>query len=296
MGVPVSSGGSQQVYAYDADGNEVGFDPTTAATTWLFANDGQFDPQTKITNHIARWRQGHRFLSLDPFAGNNSDPLSLHKYLYAHADTVNNIDPTGLRSLGELNVSVAIGNVLANLSARAAVFALNHTRLVAAGGFLLNVILPQDIQDAMVGSGIPPFQIAGSAGRTTKHALRTVLAFKHPRFTKFLQKYSASELGKLSRISGQFFEDALAKFMPGAETQVPVKIGRHTVDFVWEGWVVEAKSGKSVDTKQLKALVEFAKREGKTLVYYFLREPPASEISKVQNAGGNVISLYARND
>ncbi len=36
-----------------------------------------------------------RFNRLDPFAGNFEDPLSLHKYLYGHADPVNATDPTG---------------------------------------------------------------------------------------------------------------------------------------------------------------------------------------------------------
>jgi hypothetical protein len=40
---------------------------------------------------------------MDPYAGNTSDPQSLHKYLYCHANPVNNIDPTGLFSLAELN-------------------------------------------------------------------------------------------------------------------------------------------------------------------------------------------------
>ena len=32
---------------------------------------------------------------MDPFAGNNLDPQSLHKYLYAHDNPVNNADPSG---------------------------------------------------------------------------------------------------------------------------------------------------------------------------------------------------------
>ena len=39
-----------------------------------------------------------RFWSMDSFEGNASDPLSLHKYLYAHADPVNQIDPSGHES------------------------------------------------------------------------------------------------------------------------------------------------------------------------------------------------------
>jgi RHS repeat-associated protein len=36
-----------------------------------------------------------RFLSSDPFSGIISEPLSLNKYLYAHANPVNLVDPTG---------------------------------------------------------------------------------------------------------------------------------------------------------------------------------------------------------
>ena len=35
-----------------------------------------------------------RFQTMDPFGGNNEDPLSLHKYLYAHDDPVNGADPS----------------------------------------------------------------------------------------------------------------------------------------------------------------------------------------------------------
>jgi RHS repeat-associated protein len=37
-----------------------------------------------------------RFTSFDVFEGDPADPLTLHKYAYAHADPVNGMDPTGL--------------------------------------------------------------------------------------------------------------------------------------------------------------------------------------------------------
>ncbi|NOS72793.1 MAG: hypothetical protein HOP33_23065 [Verrucomicrobia bacterium] len=36
-----------------------------------------------------------RFWSMDSFEGDSDDPMSLHKYLYCHADPVNGIDPSG---------------------------------------------------------------------------------------------------------------------------------------------------------------------------------------------------------
>jgi RHS repeat-associated protein len=40
-----------------------------------------------------------RFNQIDPFGGNNSDPQSLHKYLYCHANPINNLDPSGNMAL-----------------------------------------------------------------------------------------------------------------------------------------------------------------------------------------------------
>jgi len=47
------------------------------------------------------------FWSMDSFEGINDDPLSLHKYLYVHADPVNNTDPTGHLSGSVAEFSVA---------------------------------------------------------------------------------------------------------------------------------------------------------------------------------------------
>ena len=46
-----------------------------------------------------------RFWSMDSFEGRGGDTLSLHKYLYGHADPVNNIDPSGNESL--MGISLA---------------------------------------------------------------------------------------------------------------------------------------------------------------------------------------------
>ena len=42
-----------------------------------------------------------RFQTMDSYEGNNSDPLTLHKYLYAHDDPLNRIDPSGKFSVVE---------------------------------------------------------------------------------------------------------------------------------------------------------------------------------------------------
>lgn len=63
-----------------------------------------------------RWRDGARFMSLDSYSGNASDPISLHKYLYAHANPVMGVDPSGMMNLAELNVTSALQNMMLTIS------------------------------------------------------------------------------------------------------------------------------------------------------------------------------------
>jgi RHS repeat-associated protein len=55
-----------------------------------------------------------RFWTMDTFAGNNEDPLSLHKYLYCQADPVNNTDPSG-NEIESLMVSFSVSTILAQM-------------------------------------------------------------------------------------------------------------------------------------------------------------------------------------
>jgi len=55
------------------------------------------------------------FNRMDPYSGNMQDPQSLHKYAYVHNNPVNNIDPTGMFSIGEINITSAIRSSLQNI-------------------------------------------------------------------------------------------------------------------------------------------------------------------------------------
>ncbi|MDR0610387.1 MAG: hypothetical protein LBG58_09780 [Planctomycetaceae bacterium] len=85
-----------QIFAFDAYGNAIGFAAGEALTEFLYSGE-QFD--SKIGQQYLRARYYDPvtgiFNRLDPFFGNQYDPLSLHNYLYAHLDPINGIDPTG---------------------------------------------------------------------------------------------------------------------------------------------------------------------------------------------------------
>src|SRR5690606_26863403 len=57
-----------------------------------------------------------RLNRLDPFAGNMSDPISLHKYLYAHASPTMGFDPSGLFTLKQLAITTGIIGIIAGIS------------------------------------------------------------------------------------------------------------------------------------------------------------------------------------
>ena len=96
------TGQTTDTWTYDAWGE-------TTSRTGVTENDYQyagerFDRTTELYQLRARY--------LDPYQGNRHDPQSLHKYMYANANPVNNTDPTGMFSLGETSSSLYILNIL----------------------------------------------------------------------------------------------------------------------------------------------------------------------------------------
>jgi RHS repeat-associated protein len=105
------AGAVAQLYAFDAYGNAIGFNPAEALTEFLYSGE-QFD--SKIGQQYLRQRyydpSTGRFNRLDPFFGNLSDPQTFHKYLYTHANPVNGIDPSGNMTVGmAISIGIQVG-------------------------------------------------------------------------------------------------------------------------------------------------------------------------------------------
>jgi RHS repeat-associated protein len=86
-------------FAYDAYGTLIASN-AAPQTAYLYAGQ-QFDPDLGFYYLRARYLNPNtgRFWTMDTYAGNNQDPLSLHKYLYCEANPVNMTDPRGYASL-----------------------------------------------------------------------------------------------------------------------------------------------------------------------------------------------------
>ena len=128
-------------YDYTAFGDAIGFIALDADTTELFGGDGVYDRATGWTYHLARWRDGHRFVSYDSFEADPTSPAYLHKYLYGNANPVYYVDPTGQFSfqIGDLLVSGSIkGYVLGTITFYAIGKAISATRLLITQGNLRN--------------------------------------------------------------------------------------------------------------------------------------------------------------
>ena len=105
-------GQTTDTWTYDAWGETTSRTGVTE-NDYLYAGE-RFDRTTELYQLRARYLDPKTgtFLSLDPYQGNRHDPASLHKYMYANANPVNNVDPTGMFSLGETSSSLYVLNIM----------------------------------------------------------------------------------------------------------------------------------------------------------------------------------------
>jgi RHS repeat-associated protein len=107
-----STGTITDTYNYESFGTVLNQTGTTP-NDYLFTGE-QYD--SGLDNYYLRARYYDqnigRFTQQDTWMGNNSDPITLHKYLYANVDPVNNIDPTGNFTLASFGAAESIRSIL----------------------------------------------------------------------------------------------------------------------------------------------------------------------------------------
>jgi RHS repeat-associated protein len=108
-------GAVTDTYSYDAFGNSI-VSTGGSNNPYLFAGQ-QRDAETGLDYLRARYYDPFvgRFVSADAYEGSLNDPLSLHDYLYAHANPVVNTDPSGYFTIAEMHAAESIRNILAGI-------------------------------------------------------------------------------------------------------------------------------------------------------------------------------------
>ena len=124
-----------QIFDYDAYGNLINrkdngmlFTVADARTSILFSGEQTDANGTQYLRARYYDPANGRFNRLDPFAGNSRDPQSLHKYLYANANPVMGIDPSGLFTIVGISSASGISSSLNELTAEVG----QHVLTVAA--------------------------------------------------------------------------------------------------------------------------------------------------------------------
>ena len=114
------------------------------------AVDGPFNLNSGFQYHRARWMDpgAARFAGIETWEGDPYRPTSLHKYLYAAGGPVNNIDPSGRRSLGVTMVTLTINislNAFSSFNPAAPVTSLATVLLTATAETFIPVRVPARI-------------------------------------------------------------------------------------------------------------------------------------------------------
>ena len=131
-------------YRYDAFGNLLDTTGTTANTR-RFAGE-PYDPHSGLYDLRARAYDPTfgRFVHMDPWPGIRRVPQSVHKYVYAHNNPVNMVDPSGMSALVLASPAPYIASVgslsLGSLLLKFAAVAAGAT----AGAYLLSQVAPFD--------------------------------------------------------------------------------------------------------------------------------------------------------
>jgi len=113
------SGAITDRYTYDAFGVLLAHQGTSD-NAYLYRGE-QYDADLGLTYLRARFYNpdSGRFWNQDTYEGRNTDPASLHKYLYAHANPVRYFDPSGNFSLAEIGHASGIAAILGGMAGAA---------------------------------------------------------------------------------------------------------------------------------------------------------------------------------
>ena len=177
-------------YTYDAFGNLLDKSGVTV-NTYLYTGEF-FDSNIGFYYLRARYMnpQVGRFVTMDTFAGFQCDPYSLHKFLYANANPVNMIDPSGhMSTMTEVAVAGGIIGAMSGIYVYHVTHAPEERTVTgyvtwAAGGSMIGALLAHGSWVLWVGSAETVATTFASSGNdfitfyhgTTRQAAQTIRA------------------------------------------------------------------------------------------------------------------------
>ena len=145
---------------------------------YLFAGEA-LDPNSGWYYNRARWMQPQlgRFASADSHPGGSTDPISLHRYLYASLDPVGKMDPTGLFTGADVMASLAS---IANIARIATPIALPVYQGVKTALLLTPLVIDRVLTWAeVVGGVLGLLDLAAEGATWLDQATRALVAKKH---------------------------------------------------------------------------------------------------------------------
>jgi hypothetical protein len=174
-----------------------------------------------------------RFVSVDPFAGNAFDPPSLHKYLYAAADPVSKVDPSGREfSLASLTTVSGILNTINAISQIHFAAVLGYKVGTLGLGVFEETLTVEEALDEAKDLG-------------TEAAINLFLNFGVPAISasvvRKLGNLGLIRLFNAGKINGRLAEHYVGNAY-GMLRNVASKIGQYTPDFINDKVIREIKN------------------------------------------------------
>lgn len=136
-----SAGTVSDTYDYDAFGVLLASSGSTP-NAYRYAGE-PLDPNVGFYYLRARWydHATGRFTSTDPQQGNVFDPVSLHRYLYANANPVDNRDPSGEITLANAVVTIALQAIVIGILSIPFTRSLRRSAEIARDQFFFGLVV-----------------------------------------------------------------------------------------------------------------------------------------------------------
>lgn len=186
------------------------------------------DPDSGLYFNRARWLDPStgRFLSVDPFPADPTNPLSLNRYAYVDQDPVNRVDPSGLSSNAELSVAFAVVATTAAVGLDVTFEALRHTQL--GNDPALRELMAIWDTASLTSSLVSVSQLFATAGAVGGRLATRIFVFgrfglsRSPRGKIVLDLFG----GEVSQIPGAINVDLIARQgVRGTATSLPFRSG-----------------------------------------------------------------------